>query len=355
MSKLRVGISGINAVDNPGPGLAVARSLKQDKQLDIEIIGLAYDALEPGVYMDWVIDHAFLMPYPSRDGEGYLSRLLDIQRTTGLDVIIPNLDAELPFYVRYADRLAQEGITTFLPDLQQFQLRGKDRLPKLAKEIGVLTPRTEVVVSLEELHRAVHSIGLPCMVKGPYYKAHLAHSVPEAVEWFHKYVAEWGYPVIVQQVVTGDELNVVTVGDGEGGTLGQVAIKKMWVTEQGKMWTGVTVQHEAMLKTTEQFIRGCQWRGPCEIECIVSGDDVYLIEINPRFPAWVFGATGVGVNLPSRLLRHSLGMPLPELSPYKPGQLFIRYSYEMVTDMQRFQQMLTAGGTVRIDTAALPV
>ena len=50
-----VGVSGINAVDNPGPGIGVARSLKEDPGLDVRIIGLAYDAMEPGIYMDWIV------------------------------------------------------------------------------------------------------------------------------------------------------------------------------------------------------------------------------------------------------------------------------------------------------------
>ena len=56
MKDLAIGVSGINAVDNPGPGVGVARSLKEDTSLNARIIGLAYDAMEPGIYMDWVVD-----------------------------------------------------------------------------------------------------------------------------------------------------------------------------------------------------------------------------------------------------------------------------------------------------------
>jgi len=34
MEKLKIGVSGINAVDNPGPGIGVAKSLKEDKELN---------------------------------------------------------------------------------------------------------------------------------------------------------------------------------------------------------------------------------------------------------------------------------------------------------------------------------
>ncbi len=343
--RLSIGVSGINAVDNPGPGVPVARSLKEDAGLRAHIIGLAYDAMEPGLYMDWVVDKSFLLPYPSGDGEGLFKRLLDIRQRQGLDLVIPNLDAELPFYIQHADALAAQGIRTFLPTLEQFKLRGKDRLQDIADRIGLDLPRTRVIHSLGQLMTAVDELGLPVMVKGSLYKAHRCATLPEAVSHFHQLVAEWGYPIIVQQVVAGDELNVVGLGDGEGGSLGQVAIKKLSVTALGKIWTGVTVHHAGMLAATERFIREFHWRGPFELECMVQGDRVHLIEVNPRFPAWVYFATGVGLNLPARLARRCLGQPTPATSEYAAGKLFVRYTYEVVTDLDVFQKAVTRGET----------
>lgn len=309
MKTVYVGVSGINAVDNPGPGIAVARSLKEDPDLNVRIVGLAYDAMDPGIYMDWILDKSFMLPYPSCGGEAYLKRLLEIKQGYGLDYVIPNLDSELPLYIKYAKRLKANGIGTFLPSRAQFQLRSKENLADLSKRIGVRLPKTEVVTSPAMLTQAIEKLGLPVMVKGCFYKAHQAHTIQEAAGYFHKLVAEWGYPVIVQQVVSGDELNVVGLGDGES-SLGVVAIKKIWITSLGKIWTGVTIRHEAMLAAAENFVRVCRWRGPFELECIAAGDEVNLIEINPRFPAWVYLATGVGLNLPSQLLRRGCGLPL---------------------------------------------
>jgi carbamoyl-phosphate synthase large subunit len=345
MDRIVVGVSGINAADNPGPGIGVARSLREDPDLSVEIVGLAYDAMEPGIYMDWIVDKSYIMPYPMSDGQATVDRLLHIQATHGLDFVIPNLDAELPLYIKYARTLADHGIGTFLPDMAQFALRGKDRLEDVARRIRVRLPETRVVASPDQLARAVEEIGLPLMVKGIYYKAYRAGTVAEALHHFHAIAAEWGYPVIVQRVVAGEELNVIALGDGEGGTLGRVGIKKVMITSLGKIWTGVTVRHEAMLEAAERFIRETRWRGPFELECIVSDGEVYLIEINPRFPAWVYFATGVGVNLPARLLRRHLGMPVPPSRDYDAGRLFVRYSYEIVTGLDAFQKAVTRGET----------
>lgn len=343
--QLTIGVSGINAVDNPGPGIGVARSLRAAEDLDVRIIGLSYDAMEPGIYMDWVVDDAFLLPYPSSGHDAYRERLLYVQEKTGMDFIIPTLDTEMPFYMKYHRELEALGIGTFVPTPEQYRLRGKDRLGELARALELDLPRTEVVSSLDDLERAVDAIGTPVMVKGAFYKAYKAYTSKEAVSHYNKLVAEWGYPIIVQEMVKGDELNVVAVGDGEGGSLGRVAVKKMWITELGKIWTGVTIQHPAMLRATDRFMEQYRWRGPMELECMVDGDTVYLVEINPRFPAWTYLSTGVGVNLPARMVRRALGLPDPDggSHDYDAGKLFVRYTYELVTDMDRFQQMITTG------------
>ena len=347
MGDMIIGVSGISAADNPGPGTGVARSLREDKTLHAHIIGLAYDALEPGIYMDWLFDRSYTLPYPSSGGEGFVERLLDIKAQNGLDWVIPNLDVELPLYIKYAEDLASRGIQTFLPSMKLFRYRGKDKLAEIAEKIGVEVPETIVVHSESGLREACDKIGYPVIVKGVYYLAHRAYSALEAAGHFRSIVAEWGYPVIVQQLVTGDEINLVGVGTGDGASLGSVAMKKISITSLGKVWSAVTVKNPLLTQAAERFVNDVGWRGPFEMECILDSEKqkLYLIEVNPRFPAWSYFATGVGVNLPSRMIRYARGETLSAKPDYEAGKFFMRYTYELVTDMQRFQTVMTRGET----------
>jgi len=343
MDKITIAVSGINAADNPGPGIGVARSLKKDPDLKTEIVGLAYDAMEPGLYMDWVVDRSYIMPDPVGESKAYLNRLRYICDTQGLDMVIPNLDAELPFYINNSERLGDYGVRTFLPDIKQFRLRAKDRLRGIAKTIGLRVPKTRLVHSPDGLAGALEAIGLPVMVKGIFYEALRAETYQEAYAHFNRLAAVWGYPVIIQQIVAGEHLNVVGVGNGQGKSLGMLGIKKTSLTALGKIWTGITVHNEPMLAAAERLVKKFGWRGPFELECILCGNDIYLIEINPRFPAWVYFATEVGVNLPARLLRHCLNVKNSRLPMVDAGKLFVRYSYELVTDLSQFQTLILQG------------
>ena len=338
----RVAVSGVNAVDNPGPGVGIAKGLKEGS-LDVSIYGLAYDAMEPGIYMKWLFEKSFVMPYPSAGEEAFIERLLYIKSNYGLDAVIPALDAELPIFIKSSSLLESYGIKSFLPTEEQFKLRGKDRLPEIAEKIGVKVPETRVVTSYEELSRAVEELGFPVMVKGIFYEAYRAFNISQATSYFNLIVSKWGYPVIVQQVVSGEDMNLVGVGDGEGGHLGLLAIKKLWITSLGKTWTAVTVRNEKLFSLAENFVSNFKWRGAFELECMVSDSDVYLIEINPRFPAWVYFSTGVGVNLPERLLKAALGLDPEKDWDYPAGKLYVRFTDDLVTDISQFQQVVTTG------------
>jgi carbamoyl-phosphate synthase large subunit len=91
-------------------------------------------------------------------------------------------------------------------------------------------------------------------------------------------------------------------------------------------------------------MRQTRWRGPCELEMIRNEKgNLYLIEMNPRFPAWIYLACGAGQNHPEALVHMALGRDIQPLPNYQPGKLFIRYSWDMIVDMKSFEQVSVHG------------
>jgi carbamoyl-phosphate synthase large subunit len=348
---LVVGVTGINASDNPAPGLGVAKSLKLAGAPGIQVVGLAYDAMEPGIYLDDVIDHAFMIPFPSACQQALVERLLYIKQQVGLDVLIPNLDSEIPVYIRAQETLARQGIHCLLPTREQFELRDKRRLAAFATSAGLHAPRQRLVADRDGLKQAAAHLGYPLMVKGSLYGAYCCADLGEALAAFASVLTAWGSPVIVQQRIEGEAMNIVGVGDGRGEAPGMIAVRKMTTTRLGKIWTGITVDNPSLMSAAADFLSVSRWRGAFELECILGSAGVSLIEINPRFPAWVYFAAGVGSNLPLALVRRALGDDAPEPSPFKDGypsgRLYIRYTDERVCDMRVLQNMTIRGESAR--------
>ena len=124
---INIAVSGLNATDNPGPGIAVARAIKEDSGINARIIGLSYDAMEPGIYMRHVIDKTYQIPLPSAGQDALLQRLRFIHDKERIDLIIPNFDAELFGFIKLTESLRSMGIRTFLPDLTQLEAVSKHK------------------------------------------------------------------------------------------------------------------------------------------------------------------------------------------------------------------------------------
>lgn len=349
-----IAVTGMNAHDNPGPGVAVARALREAPDVDYRIVGLAYDALEPGNFADDIVDAVYMIPYPSQGRDALLERLRYIHAQTPLDAILPTLDAELPLFIDLEEPLESLNIGILLPSREQFDLRSKAKLSELRKSHEINVIRSKTITTLEQLYNVHQEISFPFYVKGVFYGAHLCHNIDEATQAFHHVTAKWGFPVIVQESVVGEEVNVAVVGDGEGGTLGAIPMKKTYRTEKGKGWAGIVIQNPDLMAMAERFIAAVKWRGPCELEVIVDRDDqLHLLEVNPRFPAWIYLSAGAGINLPHRVAQLAAGAE-PDTSPeYEVGTMFVRISLDRVVRMTDYQALTTMGELIH-ETAPNP-
>lgn len=338
-----VGVTGLNATDNPGPGVAVATALRHHPDFHGRIVGLAYDSLDPGLYLPGLFDAAFLIPYPSTGRAALLGRLEYVRETEGLDVLIPTLDSELPALLGQEATLEALGIRTFLPTRAQHDERAKANLDLLRSRHDIPVPQCETLVSADDLYTLHERMDFPVVVKSLFYGAKVAQTLDEAVAAFHMAAAKWGLPIIVQRFVAGEEYNVAAIGDGRGGVVGAVPMKKLMLTDSGKGWAGVTIADRPLLALTDRIMKALKWRGPCEIEVMRDRDGgLHLMEINPRFPAWIELTAGAGQNLPFAYVQLAMGEAVT-LPPFKVGAAFVRASTNTLIDISALDAISTAG------------
>ncbi len=341
-----VAVTGMNATDNPAPGVPVARALRHEPGFRGRIVGLGYDALDPGFYAQGLVQCGAILPYPSAGREALRERLRWVRDELGMDVLLPNLDSELRAVIALAPELERAGTRTFLPSLESLERTSKVNLPKLAEHVDIDIPPSQALLTADGIADAASRFGLPLVVKGVYYGATVAHSESDARAAFQRYAAQWGVPVIVQKFIAGEEYNVAALGDGRGNTTGAVAMRKTMVTDKGKGWCGVAIENERLTELTRLVIGHLAWRGPLEVEILRDAQtgQYYIIEINPRFPAWIYLSAGAGLNLPYLLVRHALGLPLPDPLPrYRPGTMFVRISLDQISDLATYEQLSTSG------------
>lgn len=345
--KINIAVSGLKTGDNPQPGVAVIRSIRAEGFTG-KIIGFVYDAMESGVFLEGIADEVYQMPYPSTGADSFLARLDYILSKSRIDVIIPTLDSEIPLYIRLEKELLERGIRTFLPTEEQFNLRDKIKLSQFFPPKGIDIPKTHLIQSADQIMKLKDELDFPVIIKGRLYEAYKAKDVYEAQRYFYELQAKWGLPIILQEIIEGDEFNIVIVGDGKGKCLGMVPQRKLVITDKGKGFGGVVVKNPALESYARKVIAALSWRGPCELEIMKDGNGVfYLIEINPRFPAWVRLAEGSGQNQPAAAVLLALGEKLDELPPFRPGTLFIRHAEDIISDISLLGEISVNGELIR--------
>jgi len=342
---INVAVTGLHAADNPAPGIGIIRALRHPDGWDGQIIGLAYDVYDTGIYDPGLLDSVFLVPYPNQDSRQILNRLLEIHSRIPIDVLIPSLDSELALFQKLQPELEAAGIAMYLPSSEVVNRRAKKNLVEFCREYDIPTPHTLTVNDAAQLPEICKEIGFPLFVKGPFYDAYKCRTVSEAETIFHKLKNQWGLPILVQQNIEGEEFDVCAVGDQRGSLLGAVAIRKMRLTEKGKAWSAVTLKNQPLLDLTEKTLTALGWQGPCELEILQAAKtrELYLLEINPRFPAWIYLSAGAEQNLPKLVVDLALGKKAMRLPPAKSGVTFVRHATDIICSLEEIEAMTIDG------------
>lgn len=348
---LVIAVTGLNAGENPQPGVPVIRALR-NAGFQGKIIGLVYDAYESGIFAHNLADEVYLIPFPSAGTDALMSRLMTIMDKTKIDVLIPTLDSELLPFISLENRLKQMGVKMYLPTRDQFMLRDKSNLSDFCKKYKIRTPAAMVINNLSQIDKVTKTLDMPVMVKGRFYEAHKAFNTDEIEKQFKSISAKWGLPIIVQEYLQGEEYNVVMIGNGKGEIIAAVPIKKVIVTEKGKGFAAVVIQEPKLMQFARSIIKSLSWRGPLELEILKaqSDDKYYLLEINPRLPAWILLTTGAGQNFPLTLVQLALGQTVKPIKKYDVGKLFIRHSEDIILDISTVGQLMSTGALHNLRT-----
>jgi len=342
--KIVVGVTGLNAIDSPGPGIAVIRGLRDSELYDCRIIGFSYESLEPGIYMHELVDKTYQIPYPSAGAQVLYERIAYINSVENLDVIIPNFDAELYSFMRLENDLEALGIKMLLPTMEQFEERHKYNLPEFGVKYQINVPYSKTIFSSAEVYGLNQEFDYPLVVKGKYYDASIANNADQAVSYFNKISSKWGLPIIIQQYVSGTEYNLAGLGDGEGKLVAAIPMRKQYITDKGKAWGGISIDDKEMIEMAKNFVKNTKWKGGFELELMKNNDGkYYLLEINPRMPAWIYLTVGCGQNIPEGVVRIALGEKMKPYTDYKVGKMFVRYAWDMIVDVEEYQKIATFG------------
>ncbi len=204
----------------------------------------------------------------------------------------------------------------------------RERFAGLLDELGLSGPRGALAASVEELEQAIAGLGgLPVIVRPSWVIGGRGIAVLRSAEDVTAYLAtEIGWPLRVDELVAGIELDVDAISDGIDwcvpGILEQTDPPGVHSGDSVAVLPPQTVPRDVQQRAAEAAGRialslGVQ--GILNVQMIVSGDQVVVIEANPRASRTVpIVAKATGRDIVAAAVRCALGASLAEAG-LEPG------------------------------------
>jgi carbamoyl-phosphate synthase large subunit len=284
----------------------------------LEVHGADATRLSPAIRL---ADKAHLVPRIS-SGK-YVDSLLRIVKRSGIDLLIPLIDTELPVLATAVDRFADVECTALISAPSVIDTcRDKLATYRALKGAGIDTPKTWAWKEL--LKRKRHRF--PYFLKPRAGSAAMGNYVvknPAELRTFGRRVPE----PIVQEFVRGVEhtLDVYTGFDGKPRC---VVPRRRLEVRTGEVSKGLVVKDPAIMAVGRQVALALgKCRGVVTVQCMVTPRGrIRVIEINPRFGGGAPLAIHAGADFPRWILSELWGKK-PRINPtgFRGDVAMLRY------------------------------
>lgn len=320
---MKVFLSGVHSGPNPSPGLGTARAIRRAYP-NATLIAVDYSTLSSGLHYE-VFDNVWLqLPWDQLDLFLYAEQLKQVL-FSGECTWISGLDLEAQWL---AKNLPLDQI--LVPPYTAFRFVSKP-LVAAHEHLPFSVPPYISIAEADDwsLHTFCRRFDWQVWLKGPYYEARRVRSWGEFEFAREELSRTWSAAgLFLQAHVTGYEESIAFCAY-KGELIDCVYMSKRDLTSEGKTWAGkINRVAPEMYGSIKNVIAELGWTGGAELEFVRDSKNVlYLIDWNPRFPAWIYGATIAGHNLPAELVSAALKQSFVEDSPV--SQEFIRVVIEI--------------------------
>ncbi len=226
----------------------------------------------------------------------------------------------------------------------------RERFQALIEKLNLKQARNGTAMSLDEAIECAARVGYPVMVRPSYVLGGRAMAVvydkDELIEYFHEQVPERPeHPILIDQFLQhATEIDVDVLSDGKEVYVAGI----MEHIEEAGIHSGdsacvlppysLSYDHVALIAMqAEALARELKVTGLMNIQFALKGDDLYIIEVNPRASRTVpFVSKATGVPLAYMATQVMLGRTLDELDPWSMRRGGFTCVKEAVMPFQRF-------------------
>ncbi|HHY82872.1 MAG TPA: carbamoyl-phosphate synthase large subunit [Clostridiales bacterium] len=215
--------------------------------------------------------------------------IVDLEKPEGVIVQFGGQTA-----INLAGQLVERGVRILGTSLEHLdQTEDRDLFEQALRTLGIPQPEGRTALTVEEAVEVAKDIGYPVLVRPSYVLGgramEIVHNEPELIHYMKSAVKVNTDPVLIDRYITGKELEVDAVTDGKDVLIPGI----MEHIERAGIHSGDSIAvypphgisdtvRERITEYTEKLAKGLGIIGLLNIQFVAAGDDVYVIEVNPR-------------------------------------------------------------------------
>lgn len=272
--------------------------LKADRNFEGKVFVSDCDKTASGLY--GAADEYFILPKPVDNPELYIDSLLSLCEKKRVDIVIPVIDPEIPILAKAKEHFAEKGIMVLVSDPEVVEIcNSKKMMNRFLLKNGFEVIQTyETIESFEEA-RAKGRIDFPVFIKEDFGSASLGAGVVKSMEElkFH-----FNDGMIVQENILGEEYGVDIFNDWQLRPV-RIVIKKKLAMRSGETDKAITVYDDSILDLSIRLGNTLKHFGPLDCDILKKGEQMFIIDLNPRFGGGYPASHMAGANLLGLLSR----------------------------------------------------
>ncbi|MFP5162612.1 carbamoyl-phosphate synthase large subunit [Staphylococcus equorum] len=270
-----------------------------------------------------ISDKLYFEPLTEED----VMNIIDLEQPKGVVVQFGGQTA-----INLADKLAKHDVQILGTSLENLN-RAEDRkeFESLLHTIDVPQPQGKTATSPKEALENARNIGYPVVVRPSYVLGGRAMEIVNSDAELENYMnqavkASPDHPVLVDSYLTGKEIEVDAISDGETviipGIMEHIERAGVHSGDSIAVYPPQTLTQEEMVTLEDYTIRlakGLNIKGLINIQFVIARDGVFVLEVNPRSSRTVpFLSKITNIQMAQLAMRAIMGEKLADLG-YKAG------------------------------------
>ncbi|HHW31201.1 MAG TPA: carbamoyl-phosphate synthase large subunit [Clostridiaceae bacterium] len=257
--------------------------------------------------------------------------------------------------IKLTKKLYQKGVNIIGTSADSIDIcEDRERFDALLERLGIDRPKGYCVMTKEEAFIAAENLGYPVLMRPSYVLggqnmiiAFSSSDIEEYMDIILRYEQE--NPVLIDKYLSGREIEVDAVCDGQDvlipGIMEHIERTGIHSGDSIAVYPAIHIEDQMaqkILECTEKICFALNSKGLVNIQYIVTGDKLYVIEVNPRASRtvpYLSKVTGIPicelatkVSMDERLSSLGYGRGIYKTPPYVAVKVPV-FSFEKLTDV----------------------